>query len=69
VVRSAVQLGHALGLQVVAEGVEDRDTYSYLTREGCNIVQGYLVSRPLPPDEFAAWLGRVRGGGVVVPGP
>jgi diguanylate cyclase (GGDEF)-like protein len=56
VVRSAVQLGHALDLEVVAEGVEDGDTYSHLTQEGCNIVQGYFVSRPLPPEEFTAWL-------------
>ncbi|WP_344171607.1 putative bifunctional diguanylate cyclase/phosphodiesterase [Pilimelia columellifera] len=56
VVRSAVQLGHALGLDVVAEGVEDQDTYGYLVREGCNILQGYFISRPMPPDEFAGWL-------------
>ena len=56
VVRSAVQLGHALELQVVAEGVEDEETYAYLAAEGCDVVQGYLVSRPLPPEEFGAWL-------------
>ncbi|HEX5741582.1 MAG TPA: EAL domain-containing protein, partial [Pilimelia sp.] len=56
VVRSAVQLGHALDLTVVAEGVEDQETYSYLVREGCDLMQGYLISRPLPPDEFAGWL-------------
>ncbi|WP_189168917.1 putative bifunctional diguanylate cyclase/phosphodiesterase [Pilimelia anulata] len=56
VVRSAVQLGHALGLEVVAEGVEDGETYAYLVREGCNVFQGFLISRPLPPDEFAGWL-------------
>jgi diguanylate cyclase (GGDEF)-like protein len=56
VVRSAVQLGHALDLQVVAEGVEDEDTYAYLAAEGCDVVQGYLLSRPLPPEEFDAWL-------------
>jgi diguanylate cyclase (GGDEF)-like protein len=56
VVRSAVQLGHALGLEVVAEGVEDQETYAYLTREGCNIIQGFLISKPLPPDEFMSWL-------------
>jgi EAL domain-containing protein (putative c-di-GMP-specific phosphodiesterase class I) len=56
VVRSAVQLGHALDLEVVAEGVEDADTYEYLAAEGCDVVQGYLVSRPLPPDQFAEWL-------------
>jgi EAL domain-containing protein (putative c-di-GMP-specific phosphodiesterase class I) len=56
VVRSAVQLGHALDLEVVAEGVEDRETYDHLTREGVNLIQGYYVSRPLPADEFLAWL-------------
>jgi diguanylate cyclase (GGDEF)-like protein len=56
VVRSAVQLGHALDLEVVAEGVEDAETYEYLAQEGCDVVQGYLLSRPLPPDEFQAWL-------------
>jgi len=56
VVRSAVQLGHALDLTVVAEGVEDSDTYAYLAREGCDAVQGYYLSKPLPPDEFLDWL-------------
>jgi diguanylate cyclase (GGDEF)-like protein len=56
VVRSAVQLGHALDLEVVAEGVEDADTYEYLALEGCDVVQGYLLSPPLPPDRFAEWL-------------
>ncbi len=56
VVRSAVQLGHALDLEVVAEGVEDLDTYEYLAREGCDVVQGYHVSPPLPPDAFDDWL-------------
>jgi diguanylate cyclase (GGDEF)-like protein len=58
VVRSAVQLGHALDLLVVAEGVEDEATYAYLSREGCDVVQGYLLARPLPPDEFEEWLAR-----------
>jgi EAL domain-containing protein (putative c-di-GMP-specific phosphodiesterase class I) len=56
VVRSAIELGHALDLAVVAEGVEDADTYSYLAREGCDLVQGYYVSKPLLADDFAEWL-------------
>ncbi|GAA3294118.1 hypothetical protein GCM10020218_072340 [Dactylosporangium vinaceum] len=56
VVRSAVQLGHALDLMVVAEGVEDEETLLHLRREGCNLVQGYYISKPLPADEFADWL-------------
>jgi EAL domain-containing protein (putative c-di-GMP-specific phosphodiesterase class I) len=51
-----VQLGHALDLEVVAEGVEDADTYAYLAREGCDVVQGYYMSRPLPPDDFLEWV-------------
>ncbi|GAA2624492.1 hypothetical protein GCM10010399_64830 [Dactylosporangium fulvum] len=56
VVRSAVQLGHALDLMVVAEGVEDVHTLSHLRQEGCNLVQGYHISKPLPADDFAEWL-------------
>jgi diguanylate cyclase (GGDEF)-like protein len=56
VVSSAVQLGHALELDVVAEGVEDVETYTDLSRQGCNVIQGYYVSRPLPPDTFTDWL-------------
>jgi diguanylate cyclase (GGDEF)-like protein len=56
VVRSAIQLGHALRLNVVAEGVEDQETFAYLAREGCNTIQGYLVSRPLTGTEFDTWL-------------
>ncbi|WP_432832072.1 putative bifunctional diguanylate cyclase/phosphodiesterase [Dactylosporangium sp. CA-092794] len=56
VVRSAVQLGHALDLMVVAEGVEDEQTLLHLRREGCNLVQGYHISKPLPADDFAEWL-------------
>ena len=61
VVRSAVQLGHALDLEVVAEGVEDAAIYHQLVREGCDTVQGYFVSRPLPAEDFVGWLaGRER---------
>jgi EAL domain-containing protein (putative c-di-GMP-specific phosphodiesterase class I) len=56
VVRSAIQLGHALGLQVVAEGVEDDQTLAYLSAEDCDLVQGYFVSRPVPAAQFAEWL-------------
>ena len=56
IVRSTIDLAHNLQLKVVAEGVEDEDTLAELTKLGCNIAQGFHVSRPLPPDEFAAWL-------------
>jgi diguanylate cyclase (GGDEF)-like protein len=57
-VRSTVELGHALDLRVVAEGVEDADTYAFLARTGCDVVQGFHVSKALPVAEFAAWLNR-----------
>ena len=56
VVRSIVELAHALGLSVIAEGVEDEDTWEALVALGCDHVQGYGLTRPLPPDEFARWL-------------
>jgi diguanylate cyclase len=56
VVRSIVQLAHALGLQVVAEGVERVDTLEELHRIGCDAVQGYLVSRPMPAHLVAPWI-------------
>ena len=59
VAQAIVQLGHALGMQVVAEGVETLQEEALLREQGCDEIQGYLHSRPLPPRELAAWL-RVR---------
>ena len=56
VVRAIVDLGHNLGLRVVAEGVEDRFTWDELAALGCDLVQGYFVSRPQPPDVLTDWL-------------
>jgi diguanylate cyclase (GGDEF)-like protein len=56
VVRSIVELGHSLGLTVVAEGVEDDAARDQLVSMGCDIAQGYLISRPLSEDRFEAWL-------------
>ena len=55
-VQSAVDLGHNLGLNVVAEGVEDQATLSMLAAMGCDDLQGYFVSRPVPADRFGSWL-------------
>jgi diguanylate cyclase (GGDEF)-like protein len=56
IVRSTIDLAGNLGLTVVAEGVEDRETLEQLTRLGCDQAQGYFISRPLPPAELSAWL-------------
>ncbi len=54
-VRSAVDLGHNLGLKVVAEGVEDAATQHLLVTMGCDQVQGYFISRPAPAEAFTSW--------------
>jgi diguanylate cyclase (GGDEF)-like protein/PAS domain S-box-containing protein/excisionase family DNA binding protein len=56
IVASTIGLGRGLGLRVVAEGVEDRQTWDLLAGLGCDVVQGYYVSRPLPALAFARWL-------------
>jgi len=56
IVRSTVELGHNLGLKVVAEGVEDQAAWDKLKGLGCDSAQGYYMSRPLPSVDFLAWL-------------
>jgi diguanylate cyclase len=58
IVRSTVELAHALGLKVVAEGVEDRPTLDAVESCGCDYAQGYYFSRPVPAAEFAAAIHR-----------
>jgi PAS domain S-box-containing protein len=54
-VKSMIDLAHALGLRVVAEGVEDHATLVVLREMGCELVQGFYFSRPLPSDELRDW--------------
>ena len=56
IVRSTVDLGRNLGLRVVAEGVENLEVWNELKMLGCDIAQGYFLSRPLPPGEVAPWI-------------
>ena len=49
-------MGKALGLTVVAEGVETSEQQAFLRRHACDELQGYLFSKPVPPSEFAALL-------------
>lgn len=55
IVRSTIDLAHNLGLQVVAEGVENRDTWAALGSLGCDLIQGYFVSRPMSATYFEGW--------------
>lgn len=55
VVAASISLARSLGLKVVAEGIETATQAMAVTRRGCNEIQGYLFSRPLPEDEFMRW--------------
>jgi diguanylate cyclase len=59
-VRGAIDLGHNLGLTVVAEGVEGGDHVAALRDLGCDIAQGYHYARPMPPADIAGWLRAYR---------
>ncbi|CRM77236.1 putative bifunctional diguanylate cyclase/phosphodiesterase [Pseudomonas sp. 44 R 15] len=60
IVSAIVALGQALGLRIVAEGVETEAQQRFLTRLGCNSLQGYLLGHPLPADGFMADIQRTR---------
>ena len=53
IVRSTIDLAHNLGLEVVAEGVEDKDIVNFLAELNCDLAQGYYFSRPLPPEQIS----------------
>lgn len=63
IVHSTIELAHNLGLQVVAEGVEDEHTALQLQRWGCDRIQGYHYSRPLPLKVLKQWLNNYRSEG------
>jgi diguanylate cyclase (GGDEF)-like protein len=56
IVRSTINLGHDLGLRIIAEGVEDAPTLERLASLGCDSAQGYHLSRPMSANAFSAWL-------------
>jgi diguanylate cyclase (GGDEF)-like protein len=56
-----IRLAHALSLRVVAEGVESEEQLAYLRMQGCDEIQGYVISQPLPPDKVEAFFNRQFG--------
>jgi EAL domain-containing protein (putative c-di-GMP-specific phosphodiesterase class I) len=56
IVKGIIGLGHSLGLRVTAEGVEDRDALDYLQSVGCDLMQGYLIGRPMSQAEIVDWI-------------
>lgn len=60
ITRAVISMAHSLGLKVVAEGVETEQQLAFLTEYGCDQIQGYFFSRPLPADECGTWLREMR---------
>jgi diguanylate cyclase (GGDEF)-like protein/PAS domain S-box-containing protein len=69
IVRSMIDLGRHLGLEVVAEGVETKQVWDQLAALGCQVAQGYYLSRPVPPQQLRAWLDARQLGTVSLPVP
>lgn len=67
IVRSMIDLGHNLGLKVVAEGVEHADDLQLLRRLGCDLAQGFHLAEPLPIEELLAWLASYSADAVAPP--
>ena len=57
VVEAIIALGKAMGLEVVAEGVETAQQYAVLRRLGCDLAQGYFIARPMSPSQLKVWCG------------
>ena len=58
IVRAVIDLGHGLEMSIVAEGVETAEQLAFLSQEGCDAVQGYLLGKPAPIGQYAALVGR-----------
>jgi diguanylate cyclase (GGDEF)-like protein len=67
IVRSTIDLGHNMGLRVVAEGIESEAVWRLLADLGCDQGQGYFMSRPIPADQMISWLEKWRAPVTVAP--
>jgi diguanylate cyclase (GGDEF)-like protein len=66
IVRAAIELSHALGLETIAEGVEDEAVVEMLSAMGCDSAQGYVFARPMPAEKLGLWLKAHTKAGVAV---
>ena len=64
IVRSTIDLAHDLGLSVVAEGVATQAHWDRLQAYGCDVAQGYFIAKPMPSEEFPAWVKNYRAPGI-----
>jgi diguanylate cyclase (GGDEF)-like protein/PAS domain S-box-containing protein len=67
IAQAILTLGRAMGLRVIAEGVETKEQREFLIRMGCHSFQGFLFSRPLPLEEFQLWLPEPAGSAAPIP--
>ena len=56
IARAIINLGHTLGLEIVSEGVETKEQLELLKQQGCDIIQGYYISKPIPASEIPDFL-------------
>jgi len=61
VVQAVIALGKAMGLEVIAEGVETEQQMEMVRTFGCDLAQGFLIAKPLPDEEFRRWCASVTG--------
>ena len=55
IVETAVSMAHKMNIKTIAEGIEDKEIYDFLKSIGCDMAQGYMISRPLPGEKYAKW--------------
>jgi EAL domain-containing protein (putative c-di-GMP-specific phosphodiesterase class I) len=61
IIRAITAMGNSLGIRTTAEGVETEQQLNQLRAEGCSELQGYLFSRPIPPEDVPALIGQING--------
>ncbi len=61
IVETAISMAHKMNIKTIAEGVEEPETYDFLKKIGCDMAQGYLISRPVPGEEYANWHKQYNG--------
>lgn len=65
ILEAAVMLSHNMGIKAIAEGVENKEVYKFLENIGCDMAQGYMISRPMPAKDFEKWYTACNGNFVV----
>ena len=65
IVKSIIDLGHNLGLKIIAEGIETAPIWRALSEKGCDYAQGFLMGKPMPAQEFETWLANWRAKPVI----